>query len=483
MNDAKPQANFPKQAVIIIHGMGEQMPMDTIKGFVRAIWETDADVTQNGMPDPAEVWSKPDDRTGSLELRRLTTRPSRPSTAFPNGARVDFYELYWADLSGGSTWDQVQTWIFGLLLRNPWGGVPPKVRLAWLLLWAVTLAVALLAVAAITPHTVFLWRYPPFYWLASWPKWILAVIAFLMAAVANHLLVPYIGRVVRYTRAKPDNIAARQAIRARGLALLDSLHNSDYDRIVIVGHSLGSILAYDLVSYYWAGRLASHTVKEGTAEFAALVQVEGAIEDIKRGAANAIDRFLQAQRAFARVLRLRAKPAEGAPDRRWIITDLVTLGSPLAHAEFLLASDVTDLRQRIGTREYPTSPPLQERLDPQLVTSAEAAGMPIDPSRPSLVSFKFGADNWQLHHAAPFAAVRWTNIYDPSRLVFCGDIVSGPIGPVFGTGVVDINLAELRGQSWTFTHTKYWALASDQAPGQHILKLRAALDLAGDYLD
>jgi hypothetical protein len=35
-----PIANFPKQAIVVIHGMGEQMPMDTIKGFVRATWET-----------------------------------------------------------------------------------------------------------------------------------------------------------------------------------------------------------------------------------------------------------------------------------------------------------------------------------------------------------------------------------------------------------------------------------------------------------
>src|SRR5260370_10845336 len=66
-----PVANFPKQAIVVIHGMGEQMPMDTIKGFVRAVWETVTDLTANGLPNPAEVWSKPDVRTGSLELRRI----------------------------------------------------------------------------------------------------------------------------------------------------------------------------------------------------------------------------------------------------------------------------------------------------------------------------------------------------------------------------------------------------------------------------
>jgi len=37
--------------------------------------------------------------------------------------------------------------------------------------------------------------------------------------------------------------------------------------IIVVGHSLGSILGYDLISYFWARRLASHTVTEGSRAF------------------------------------------------------------------------------------------------------------------------------------------------------------------------------------------------------------------------
>jgi hypothetical protein len=83
------------QAVVVIHGMGEQRPMDTIKSFVKAVWEEDAVITANGLPHPHQVWSKPDDRAGSLELRRITTRESILSAQFPGGVRTDFYELYW----------------------------------------------------------------------------------------------------------------------------------------------------------------------------------------------------------------------------------------------------------------------------------------------------------------------------------------------------------------------------------------------------
>src|ERR1700694_4720939 len=143
----RPMANFAKQAIVVIHGIGEQMPMATIKGFVRTVWETDTTITANGLPDPAEVWSKPDLRTGSLELRRITTRQSIKTKTFAAGVRSDFYELYWADLSGGSTWSQVQDWISGLLLRNPFTRVPPKVLLAWVVLWVIALCIVFLAVA------------------------------------------------------------------------------------------------------------------------------------------------------------------------------------------------------------------------------------------------------------------------------------------------------------------------------------------------
>ena len=76
----------------MIHGMGEQRPMDTLRGFVRSVWELDSKITANGLPNPAEVWSKPDLRTGSLELRRITTRQSIPTHTFSDGVRSDFYE-------------------------------------------------------------------------------------------------------------------------------------------------------------------------------------------------------------------------------------------------------------------------------------------------------------------------------------------------------------------------------------------------------
>jgi hypothetical protein len=491
-DDMKPVSKFPKQAVVVIHGMGEQMPMDTIKGFVRAVWETDTVITANGLPNPAEVWSKPDVRTGSLELRRITTRQSISTKTFPAGVRSDFYELYWADLSVGSTWSQVQDWIAGLLLRNPFTRVPRNVLPAWIILWIVALSVIVLAIATALPITASIggfrpWDHVPLKWLADFQAWELALATAALGALTHWFVVPYFGRVVRYTRAKPDNIAARKQVRERGLELLAELHKGEYERIIIVGHSLGSIVAYDLVSYFWASRLESHTVQQGTPEFSALQALEkvnSELADQSPGAASQAlhEKFLDAQREFCRLLRLRQKPADGKPDPRWLITDLVTLGSPLTHAQFLLAKSAKDLDARKHEREFPTSPPVRELLDPPLVAKAQAAGFSINPERPRLICFPFGAnDKWQLHHAAPYAAVRWTNIFDPARFIFCGDIISGAVAPMFGPGVIDIDLRKLRGQSWTFTHTRYWPAAREKsktAP-QQVVALRKALDLAG----
>jgi hypothetical protein len=483
-----PVASFPKQAVVVIHGMGEQMPMDTIKGFVHAAWETVTDLTANGLPNPAEVWSKPDVRTGSLELRRITTRQSIVTPTFATGVRSDFYELYWADLSGGSTWNQVQDWIIGLLWRNPFTRVPRRVFLAWIILWLIALSVIVLAVATALPDPANIgsfnpWDYPPLKYLRNYKGWQLGLLAAALVWVASNFIVPYFGRVVRYTRAKPDNIAARKNIRERGLGLLAELHDKEYERIIVVGHSLGSILAYDLISYFWANRPAARVVVQGSAEFTALKEIEAALVDPTWPAESAVTAYREAQTKFAHLLRCRPTPAnKDAADRRWLITDLVTLGSPLSHAEFLMASSKADLKKRRDDREYPTSPPLREELDPATIIKAKQAGFALDANDPKLLAFPFGANMWQLHHAAPFAAVRWTNIYDPAFLVAFGDLISGPVAPVFGHGIIDKNLRKIRRcQSWRFTHTRYWTVPSSikRRVPERIKQLREALDLGG----
>ena len=179
---AAPHADM--QAVLVIHGMGEQIPMDTIKDFVNGVWQKDDAITANGLPGPTQVWSKPDARTGSLELRRITTRESIPSPPeFPAGVRTDFYELYWADLTAGETWDSLKAWVSGLLFR-PLSRVPRGVRPAWALLWIGCSIVVALAVLSILSSSF--WSYVGFQRLADW-QWLLAALAVAFIAVVHRI--------------------------------------------------------------------------------------------------------------------------------------------------------------------------------------------------------------------------------------------------------------------------------------------------------
>ena len=54
---------------------------------------------------------------------------------------------------------------------------------------------------------------------------------------------------------RPLTVAAREAIRNRGLELLRKIHDkNEYGRIILVGHSLGCFVAYDLLQLFWHER-------------------------------------------------------------------------------------------------------------------------------------------------------------------------------------------------------------------------------------
>ena len=96
------------QAVIVIHGMGEQIPMDTIKGFVNAVWQNDDVVTANGLPNPTEVWNKPDARIGSAGTTsdHDPREQCKPAHSFLTGVRDRLLRtLLGGTLTAGASWD------------------------------------------------------------------------------------------------------------------------------------------------------------------------------------------------------------------------------------------------------------------------------------------------------------------------------------------------------------------------------------------
>ena len=112
---------------------------------------------------------------------------------------------------------------------------------------------------------------------------------------------------------------------------------------------------------------------------------------------------------------------------------------------------------RAAQRELPLCPPITEKDD--------HFTYPPKTNDPSLVV---------PHHAALFAATRWTNIYAPCRRILWGDVIGGPVAPLFGPGVKDVPLANPDGGQW-LAHTHYWDEGETTAP--HLAALRDALCL------
>jgi hypothetical protein len=463
-----------KVAVVVTHGMGEQIPMETLRGFVEAAWVKDPIVHWLSPRDeqPEDIWIKPDDVTGSLELRRITTRWTRSeANRKSKGPRVDFFEFYWADLAKGTTVQEVWDWLRTLLLRWP-RHVPQGLIGAWLLLWAAAGAVMIFLILALLP-------WPGGAWHA-----VFVAVAVAVGYVMQYMVSPYLGDVARYVRAEPRNIAIRRAIRERGLKLLNDLHaKGAYNRIIIVAHSLGTIIAYDLVSLLWATREQALRMQEDEAVFHRLRQVERAAHQLSAGTKEKKRAYRDAQRAFRLALRSHDNDPtlrKREPAEEWLVSDLVTLGSPLAHAAFLLARDRDDLSDKKEHALFPTNPPEYQEIETEQRDKISNRSEPIPEEvwgpPGGLFSYFLGEERWAMHYAAPFAAVRWTNIYDPHRITFCGDIISGPVAPVFGEGIRDVDLRALRGQSHHFSHTRYWTL-TDGSSAAHLEALRNAINL------
>jgi hypothetical protein len=339
------------------------------------------------------------------------------------------------------------------------------------------------------------------------------------SAAAAAAVLPSLGDAARYFRDHPGNEEESRQIRRIVIDKLRELHRLQdgeprFERVVVVGHSLGSVIAYDALNHFWAetnGRLTVGGPPEcetcATRDVATL-RLEAAAHDLVALADDAPpDDVREALGAYRDAqwdlsTSLRSPPcathrahvgathgADGEPP--WLVTDFVTLGSPLASASFLsqpgtggvalavgahgggrdhadldLASD--DVRRpgswfesKLAAREYPSCPPLTQTaaaLDPIVLLSDH----PLRYPRP----WRGHAGRWRhLHHAAAFAPTRWTNVY------FDNDLVAGPVSGQLGRGILDVEVEVARPTprnfAALFSHTSYW-----NHPG--VTQLRAA---------
>jgi hypothetical protein len=424
-----------KQAVVIIHGIGEQKPMSTLRSFVRAVLG----------PPPAgrdNYWSKPDPMSELFELRRLQAI-GRPKT--------QFYEYYWAYNVEGTTIWQVVAWLWSLICRSG-KDVPRSALSLW---WLLRILAVVFAVLTATGVTAGLWDWKQALKLLSLP-WVLVVAC---GGGIYFFLLYYLGDAARYCSANPQNIRLRQTIRAEGLKLLRTLHESgEYGRIIVVGHSLGSVIGYDLVKRLWQEYHELYPGLEKDSKIQAAVRAamdrkEGLQHEMRDGI-SALGEALQASSDDEQVKAYQAKQQSVLAELQfmgnpWRISDFITLGCPLVHMMLLLADSKDDFEDRKRQREFPTCPP-----QPDDKGYAFSGKVPVELGDGKKFTPLY------LHHAAPFAVTRWTNLYFPARFGLFGDIVGGPLRPELGHGILDlpVRTQALSGfmNHTLLAHTSYW---------------------------
>ena len=86
-----------KTAIVVIHGMGNQYPMETITDFVENLFDK-------------EIYSSPERISGSFDHRKLI--------GFHEGKQYDCYEYYWAHLIKEPTASDTIFWLYNLIWKK-----------------------------------------------------------------------------------------------------------------------------------------------------------------------------------------------------------------------------------------------------------------------------------------------------------------------------------------------------------------------------
>lgn len=405
-------------AVVVVHGMGNQFPMDTLRGFVEALQE-----------DGAVLYSSPNRITEDREVRRLSF--SRKPW--------DFFEYYWAHEMEEPKLSAILWWTVQLLfLKKKSNTLKKHIGKVYLLL-----LLMLLLVGGIAALGYYLFRHQIDDALAYsvYGLSVLVVIKFLWSILSATIVggvQSSIGDVIKYTIPSPDNIAVRDRIRKNGIELLKKLHEAKrtdgitprYEKIILVGHSLGSIVAYDILNSLFT---QYHTAFENIPtefkqeELEKLLEAKDKPDHTNNDYQNRQDALFEEYRNLG---------------NGWRVHQFITMGSPLTHASMLLNKKPEDFSRKKQQREFPTAPPQIDHEDKHFAFNLDYKNSQGNP-----VTIK------TLHHAAVFAVTQWTNVF------YSNDWIGGAMAPEFGAGIRDVELRA--GNKWLravpmATHTRYW---------------------------
>ncbi len=517
-----------KTAILVIHGMGDQRPLETLRGVAKAIWEdgspgrknvwytyptTDSDLSTDDAPK-ARASSKVDSGS-ALDSPTIITDQDDPRGIF------EFHELYWAPIMARASSATVPLWLFELMKKGP-GTLKGSICAAWYIgaflvgAWLYSFAeIGMTAVshylavpanqsafAACMPLVVAslaggmlaslrgilsVWAaavifsvigfllgrlgftmatQPPvatwFHWLAFTTDgrpglWVALTFALLFVIANIAAFQSVLGDAARYYRTSPVNIGARRAVRSLAVNRLEALHKANYDRIIVVSHSLGTVIAYDMLRAYWAS--ARWQIKPP-------IEMEGFERQNSNAKGMKIDHAIWRQTGHDIIEYLEKNRPSRSRCHGWRVTDFITMGSPLTHAKFLQAEGRNkkeleeSFAKKVNEREFPKCPPDPIENDQRLTFNWKNPKL----ENPIVTSF---------HQAALFGLTRWTNLYYPAKWLVRGDVVGGPLSQnLLGECIRDVALDH----SPLMGHVRYWEDATNCA----LQALRMAVNLNDD---
>lgn len=414
-----------RTAVVVVHGMGEQLPLETLKRFVMtALPEVDG---------KREYFSRPEEVTESYEARRFLAykQPQRPGE--PIYGQVEFFEYHWSyKMVGNRLADFVPTFA-RLMLRTP-KTVPYGLLVVWWIVWGLIVGLATLLIWLLTRGIVQGLTLEAVVAALVSPAIIATVIVYAVKAAGKAVTASFVD-VVRYLDNSPRSYAVRRDIRNGMVELLRGIHERGrYTRVVVVAHSLGSYIAYDGMVSLWnemnnlhSGPIRVH-VEDPCLKLDDLPELKKAarlvgkhperIEDLTPVQCVELTDFRERQFNLWKAHRLQGNP--------WLVTDFITCGSPMYFADLLLTKNRSDFNQLIKNSELPQCPP---RSGSQMVEGDDKS-----------VGKEYEFDNHGrqvLRQSMLFALVRWTNFYFPAEKHWRGDWFGGRLRPLFGNGIVD----------------------------------------------
>jgi hypothetical protein len=439
--------NQIRQAVVVVHGMGEQRPLDMLNRFIHAaIPGTSSNHQATGEP---VFYSRPDEVSDSYESRRYLA----PETS--DYVQTEFFEYHWAHLMEGNKLSDMWTTFRRMMLQLPWS-VPSGLRGIWLIFWVICMAAVW-----------YFLRADISFGDLSVNKVVTAIVGTgLTGTILTWLMTNFLpGKVsssfvdvVRYLDTSPRSYKVRKAIRGGMIDMLQGLHDKDrYQRIIVVAHSLGAYIAYDGILHLWTKMNQEHCAQQ-TGEINSEIRQQLEIEAgaLLKGSKTDLTDFRDGQRKLWQEIRKLGNP--------WLITDFITVGTPMYMADQLMTRNRADFDSKISLRQIATCPPQPDLVGPTLGKT--------------LYTYPYNGSS-VIYHAAPFAVVRWTNMWFPAALGFFGDWFGGPLQFLFGNGILDVPLSGNRPKRYlpALAHSLYFRFPSDESANSVTTVLHDAMDL------